>query len=158
MKKLFAILLVLTMILSFAACADSDKSDDTTANDKSNTENSNDDDGGEKVTPVEEIFGLDLASSEEQPMSSERGERDAIYAAVKAYFGDALIFSGTDFAKMTYHDLKELIGVDASYYYYNAETSEQTFVWLTSDHETAKLTFSFRFDELYGMGSSNMKG
>lgn len=157
MKKLFAILLVLTMILSFAACADSDKSDDTTANDKSNTENSNDD-GGEKVTPVEEIFGLDLASSEEQPMSSERGERDAIYAAVKAYFGDALIFSGTDFAKMTYHDLKELIGVDASYYYYNAETSEQTFVWLTSDHETAKLSFSFRFDELYGMGSSNMKG
>lgn len=157
MKKLFAILLVLTMILSFAACADSDKSDDTTANDKSNTENSNDD-GGEKVTPVEEIFGLDLASTEEQPMSSERGERDAIYAAVKAYFGDALIFSGTDFAKMTYHDLKELIGVDASYYYYNAETSEQTFVWLTSDHETAKLAFSFRFDELYGMGSSNMKG
>ncbi len=157
MKKLFAILLVLTMILSFAACADSDKSDDTTANDKSNTENSNDD-GGEKVTPVEEIFGLDLASTEEQPMSSERGERDAIYAAVKAYFGDTFIFSGTDFAKMTYHDLKELIGVDASYYYYNAETSEQTFVWLTSDHETAKLAFSFRFDELYGMGSSNMKG
>lgn len=156
MKKFFAILLVLTMILSFAACAVSDKSDDKTTNDKSNNENSSDE--GEKVTPVEEIFGLDLASTEEQPMSSERGERDAIYAAAKNYFGDALVFSGTDFAKMTYNDLKELIGVDASYYYYNAESSEQTFVWLTSDYENAKLAFSFRFDELYAMGSSNMKG
>lgn len=91
-------------------------------------------------------------------MSEERGERDALYTAVKDHFGDVTMFSSTDFAKMTYDDLKELLGVDASYYYYDENSSAQTFVWLTSDYETAKLAFFFRFDELYALGSSNMKG
>ena len=139
MKKFFAMLLALVMVLSLAACGGGSG-------------------GGEESKPVEEVYGLDLESTAEQPMSEERGERDALYTAYKDHFGDVTMFSGTEFAKMTYNDLKELLGVDASYYYYDENSSAQTFVWQTSDSETAKLAFFFRFDELYALGSSNMKG
>ncbi len=138
MKKLLAMLLALMMVFTLAACGGGGNG------------------GGDASKPVEEVYGLDLESTEEQPMSAERGERDAIYTAVKDHFGDVTMFSSTEFAKMTYNDLKELIGVDASYYYYDADSSAQVFVWETSDYETAKIAFWFRFDELYALGSSNM--
>lgn len=140
MKKFFAMLLALTMVLSLVACGGSG------------------DNGGDESKPVEEVYGLDLESTEEQPMSEERGERDALYTAVKDHFGDVMMFSDTEFAKMTYDDLKELLGVDATYYYYDADSSAQVFVWEASDYETAKMAFFFRFDELWSFGSSNMKG
>lgn len=143
MKKFFAILLALVMVLSLAACGKDD--------DKGGSA-----DGGEKVTPVEEIFNLDLSSTEHQPMSSDRGERDAIYAAVKGHFGDSMFFTSKEFTSMTYNDLKELLGVDASYYYYDEDSSSQVFVWETSDYETAMTAFYFQFDELYALGMSNM--
>lgn len=145
MKKFFAILLALTMILSLAACGGGNGSNDNG-------------DSDEKSESVEEIYGLDLESTEKQPMSEERGERDAIYTAVKEHFGDVTFFYGTDFANMTYDDLKELIGVDASYYYYDEDSSAQTFVWETSDYENALQAFYFQDGELYALGSSNMKG
>lgn len=144
MKKFFAILMALMMIFAMVACSSSD--------------NDSSDNGGEKSKPVEEVFGLDLESTEEQPMSEECGERDALYAAVKNHFGDRTFFSGTDFAKTTYDDLKELLGFDATYYYYDEDASAQTFVWKTCDHENSKLAFFFQFDELYALGSVNMKG
>lgn len=141
MKKFFPMLLALTMVLSLAACGVSDTGDSGSA---------------EESESVVEVYGLDLESTEEQPMSEERGEREALYTATKDHFGDVTMFSGTDFAKMTYDDLKELLGVDASYYYYDENSSAQTFVWESNDKENAKLAFFFRFDELYALGSSNM--
>lgn len=139
MKKVFVVLLALMMVLSMASCGNGNAV------------------GKEKSKPVEEVYGLDLESTEQQPMSEERGERDAIYTAVKSHFGDMTIFSGSEFAKMTYNDLKELIGVDASYYYYDADSDSQTFVWETCDYENAKVAFYFRFDELCALGSVNMR-
>lgn len=139
MRKFFALLLALTMVLSLAACGGSGS-------------------GGEKSPSVEEIFGLDLESTEEQPMSEERGERDALYAAVKDYFGDMTLFSGSDFEKMTYDDVKELLGVDATYYYYDEDASAQAFIWKTSDYENASMGFWFRDGHLSARGASNMKG
>lgn len=132
-KKLLALLLALAMVFALAACG-----------------------SGEKSRSVEEVYGLDLASTEEQPMSAERAERDALYTAVKGHFGDVTIFLGTNFAKMTYDDVKELLGIDATYYYYDEENAAKTFVWLTSDSATAKLAFWFRDKELYALGSTNL--
>lgn len=134
-KKLLTLAMALMMVLSLVACGG---------------------DGGEKSKPVEEVYGLDLASTEEQPMSSERAESAALYSAVKGHFGDMTMFSSTEFEKMTYDDLKELLGVDASYYFYDENSSAKAFVWLTSDNETAKLAFWFRDTELYALGSTNL--
>lgn len=132
-KSLLALLLVLVMLLALAACG-----------------------SGEKSRPVEEVYGLDLASTEEQPMSAERAERETLYTAVKGHFGGMTIFLGSDYAKMTYDDVKELLGIDATYYYYDEENAAKTFVWLTSDSATAKLAFWFRDKELYALGSTNL--
>lgn len=139
MKKFLAMLLALMMVLSLVACGSGSG-------------------GGEKSKSVEEIYGLDLASTEEQPMSEECGERDAIYTAVKDHFGDSTFFSGSEFEKMTYNDVKELIGIDATYYYYDEDNAAQAFVWKTCDHENAKIAFWFVDGQLYALGSSNMKG
>lgn len=149
MKKFFAMLLALTMALSLAACGGGSNGGGSDTNDNSGS--------AEESKSVVEVYGLDLESTEEQPMSEERGEREALYTTVKDYFGDVMMFSGTDFAKMTYDDLKELLGVDATYYYYDENSSAQAFVWEASDKETAKLAFFFRFDELYALGLTNMK-
>lgn len=133
-KKLLALLLALVMVFALAACGGS----------------------GEKSKSVEEVYGLDLDSTEEQPMSAERAEREALYTAVKGHFGDVTIFLGTNYAKMTYDDVKELLGIDATYYYYDEENAAKTFVWLTSDSATAKLAFWFRDKELYALGSTNL--
>ena len=135
MKKLLSLLLALTVLFTLSACGSA----------KGNQ-------------AVAEAFGLDLESTKEQPMSEQRGERDAIYAAVKGHFGDVTFFSSdSPFAKMTYEDLKALIGVDATYYYYDEDAAAQTFVWETCHYENAKVAFFFRFDELYCRSAINMK-
>lgn len=146
MNKLLAALLALTMLLALAACGGG---------------NSGSGSGGGEPAPsasptVAERFNLDLESTEEQPMSEERLDRETLYTATKNHFGDVTMFSGTEFEKMTYDDLKELLGIDATCYYYDENSSAQAFVWKTSDRETAKLAFFFRFDELYALGSANM--
>lgn len=132
MKKRFAMLLTLVMVLSLAAC------------------------GGETSKPVEEVYGLDLTSTEEQAMSEVCAERAALYTAVKGKFGDATIFLGSEFEKMTYDDLKALLGVDATYYYYDEEEEAEVFVWKASDSDTAKVAFWFRDNDLYALGSTNL--
>lgn len=135
MKKLLSLLLALTILFTLSACG-----------------------GAKGNQAVAEAFGLDLESTKEQPMSDQRGERDVIYAAVKGHFGDVTFFSSdSPFAKMTYADLKALIGVDATYYYYDEDAAAQTFVWETCDYKNAKVAFFFRFDELYARSAINMK-
>ncbi len=112
--------------------------------------------GGEKAKPVEEVYGLDLNSTEEQPMSSERAPRETLYNAVKGRFGDMTMFLGTNFEKMGYNDVKEVLGIDATYFFYDEDSAAQAFVWLTSDSETSKLAFWFRNGELYALGSTNL--
>lgn len=134
-RKLLLCLLASALIFSLSACG-----------------------GAKGNQAVAEAFGLDLESTKEQPMSEQRGERDAIYTAVKGHFGDVTFFSSdSPFAKMTYEDLKELIGVDATYYYYDEDAAAQTFVWETCDYKNAKVAFFFRFDELYARSAINMK-
>lgn len=133
MKKLLALLMALAMVFALTACG-----------------------GGEKAKSVEEVYGLDLSSTEKQPMSQECGERDALYAAVKEHFGDMTIFNGSDFEKMTYNDVKELLGIDATYYYYDEDAAAQAFIWETSDYENASMGFWFRDGQLSARGASNM--
>lgn len=69
-----------------------------------------------------------------------------------------MYFSGTDMENITYADLKEQLGVDASIYQYEGGGYEkQNFIWQAGDDKTAKFIATFSEGKLYGSGSTNVK-
>lgn len=135
-KKLFSLFLAMAMIFGLAACGG----------------------GGDtaKEPSVEERYQLDLESTEVQPMSEEKLERDVLKERKNEFFQGVTVFMDTEFQNMTYEDVKEGIGIDANYYYYDAEGAGQMFTWETSDNSTAKLLVMFRDGKLHSMGSANL--
>lgn len=132
MKKFLPLLFALLMVLSLSAC------------------------GGNAEPGVEERYGLDMTSTEEQPMSEEKLDWKTLGARAHDYFGGMTFFSGSDFEKMTYEDVKNVIGVDANIYCYDEENAADMFTWNASDKSTAKLAFWFREGKLYALGSTNL--
>lgn len=132
-KKLFSLFLAMTMLFGLAACG-----------------------GTEKEPSVEERYQLDLTSTEQQPMSEEKLERDVLKERKNEFFLGYTFFLDTEYGNMTYEDVKEGIGIDATYYYYDEEWPGEAFVWETSDHDTAKLIVVFRDGKLHSMGSNQL--
>lgn len=146
MKKALLIIMTFLMVISVTACG---------GNDGGN--------GGGKDTPADplktavETYGLDLASTEEQTMSSERATKDQLSALKHEFFKDTMMFEGTEFEKLTYADIKEEFGVDASYYCFEDDLVEkQCFVWQADGNDAAKILISFTNGILYGLGSANI--
>lgn len=142
MKKALLIIMTFLMVISVTACGGN---------------------GGGKDTPADplktavETYGLDLASTEEQTMSSERATKDQLSALKHEFFKDTMMFEGTEFEDLTYGDIKEELGVDASYYYFeDALVEKQCFVWQADGNDNAKLLISFTDGKLYGLGSANI--
>ncbi len=113
-----------------------------------------------KVDPIQtvaETYGLDLASTAEQSMSSERATKDQLSALKHDFFKDTMMFERTEFADLTYDDIKAQLGVDASYYYFeDALVEKQCFVWQADGNDAAKILISFTNGILYGLGSANI--
>lgn len=106
---------------------------------------------------VTDRFGLDPKSAEEQKMSSERATYDQLDALKHGFFKDIMIFDGTEFADLTYDDIKAQLGVDASYYYLeDALVEKQCFVWQAEGNDAVKLLISFTKGKIYGLGSANI--
>lgn len=104
-----------------------------------------------------DTYKLDLKSTEEQAMSSERATKDQLKALKNDFFKGTMMFTGTEFENLTYGDIKDELGVDASYYYYEDSLVEtQCFVWQAEESDNARLLISFVDGKLYGLGSSNL--
>lgn len=104
-----------------------------------------------------DTYQLDMKSTEEQAMSSERATKDQLKALKSDYFKGTLMFEGTEFENVTYGDIKDQLGVDASYYYFeDSLVGKQCFVWQAEESDNATLLISFADGKLYGLGSSNL--
>ena len=109
MKKIIALMLAMMMVLTLAACGGKD-----------NGGSSGDDSGA--------AGGLDMTSEELQPITEERASQDVLAEAGK-YYMDGLASNPSEFAKMTYKDMKEHIGVDASEFQYFESWQQYRYTW-----------------------------
>lgn len=151
MKKMIAILLALTAIFALTACGggeDGGKSTDGAAADP--------------IAAVAQVYSLNLTSTDVQEMSAERADCAALSAVVHDFLKDTTYFAFDEtLGALTYDDLKEQIGVDASNYYFepfasSTEEGRNVFTWLASDNSTAKFAAWFEDGKLYATGSSNV--
>lgn len=155
MKKALLILLALVMVFSVVACSGGDKGD----SDKGGAG-----DGGDKVEKdalqiAIETYDLDMESTEKQPMSDERATVDQLKSLKVDYFKGTMSFAGTEFEDVTYGDIKDELGVDASYYYLNDSNPnipKQCFVWLGDGDDNAMITICFTDGKLNILTSQNL--
>lgn len=132
MKKIIALMLAMMMALTLAACA------------KDNGGN-----GGEAAD------GLDYTSEELQPITEERATADVLAEAGK-YYMDGLASNPTEFSKLTYKDVKEHIGVDASEFQYFASWQQYRYTWYVEGSEGPAVLAVFNSSDgtLYAVTSS----
>lgn len=140
MKKIIALVLVLTMALCFAACG-KDEGDKPSAKD------------------LEATYGISFTAAGEQTMSSDRASKDVLIETKDTWLGGKMTFALDPEAK-TYEELAEHIGCDASTYTYSADDAERSFVWIAEGDETAKFVAVFWETAdgwtLYSIGSTNL--
>lgn len=153
MKKAISILMMLVLALSLVACGKDGGSTNTDGDDK-NPVNA----GVETKDSIAEVaatYGLNLESTEQQPMSEERATAAQLGAALHDYLKGVTYFGYNPTEKITYADLKAQIGVDATAYYAE-DYDQQSFLWLAGDNETAKFLASFVDGLLYAVGGTNL--
>ena len=136
MKKIIALMLAMMMVLTLAACGGKD-----------NGGSSGDDSGA--------AGGLDMTSEELQPITDERASQDVLAEAGK-YYMDGLASDPSEFAKMTYKDMKEHIGVDASEFQYFESWQQYRYTWYVegSSGPAVLAVFNSSDGTLYSVTSS----
>ena len=125
MKKLMALLLSLVMILALTACGDK------AGDDKSG--------GG---TSSGNPYNLDYTSEDLQPMTDERASEEKLIEA-KDYYLDGLQSKPDEFSKMTYKDIAEYIGVDASEYQHFESWQQDRYTWYVEGSDGPCLLVAF---------------
>lgn len=140
-NRILTLLGVLIMILGLTACGGSGGSNGESA------------DSGEQVN--DNPYNLDYESSELQPMSDERADKETLLETQNDFFQGLTIFTGTDLTKMTYEDVVKHIGVDPSAYQYSY--GRRIYIWYVEDSNGPCLLVYFDGDgSLYGCGSTNL--
>lgn len=127
MKKLFALIMTLIMVFAFAACS-------------GNGENA-----GNNAQTADNPYNLDYTSDALQPMTDERASSDVLLESGK-YYMDGLANSPADFSKLTYKDLAEHIGVDASEYQHFESWGQDRYTWYVEGNSGASLLAVFDFN------------
>ena len=132
MKKIIALMLAMMRTLTLAACAK--------------------DNGGNGGGAAD---GLDYTSEELQPITEERASKDTLAEAGK-YYMDGLASNPTEFSKLTYKDVKEHIGVDASEFQYFASWQQYRYTWYVEGSEGPAVLAVFNSSDgtLYAVTSS----
>ena len=130
MKRIIALMLAMMMALTLVACG------------------SKKNDGGA-------AGGLDMTSEELQPITDERASQDVLAEAGK-YYMDGLASNPTEFSKMTYKDVKEHIGVDASEFQYFESWQQYRYTWYVegSSGPAVLAVFNSTDGTLYAVTSS----
>ena len=133
MKKIIALILAMMMTLTLVACGEKK-------------------DGGDKGGAAS---GLDMTSEELQPITDERAAADVLAEAGK-YYMDGLASNPSEFAKMTYKDVKERIGVDASEFQYFESWQQYRYTWYVegSSGPAVLAVFNSSDGTLYAVTSS----
>ena len=80
-----------------------------------------------------------MKSTENQKMSADRASKDVLRETAQIYLAGLNYFEGTEQANLTYNDLKEHIGVDASSYRYDESRMCELYVWYADGDDTAVL-------------------
>lgn len=146
--KVIIMIMALAMVASFAACGGGD-TDNELSKEPEQEQNA--------FQTVIDTYKLNMSSTEEQPMSEARATKEQLKALKSDYFKGIMMFEGTEFEGLTYADIKEQLGVDASYYYFeDALVEKQCFVWQAEGDDNSKLLISFTNGKLYGLGAANL--
>ena len=124
MKNLMALILSLVMVLALTACGGK------TDGGKSG--------GGASDNP----YNLDYTSEELQPMTDERASEEKLIEA-KDYYLDGLQSKPDEFSKMTYKDIAEYIGVDASEYQHFESWQQDRYTWYVEGSDGPCLLAAF---------------
>ncbi len=153
MKKAISILMILVLALSLVACGTD--GDAGKVNGDSTDPANNGAEVKDSIAEVAAAYGLNLESTDQQSMSEDRATTAQLGSVMHDYLKGVTYFGYDPTEKITYADLKEQIGVDATTYY--AEDSiKQSFLWLASDNTTAKFLATFVDGLLYAVGAVNL--
>lgn len=160
MNKILALSLALTMMFALAACgnkggnvSNSGTGTSSNAGDVSNAGTStNSSEGGAQAN--DNPYNLDYTSAELQPMSDKRASKDTLLEAKEYYIG-GLQSAPADFSKMTYKDVEEHIGVDASEFQYFDKYKQYRYTWYVEGNEGPSLLATFDANgNLYAISAS----
>lgn len=130
LKKLMTLSLALMMLLALAAC------------------------GGGGGGAAGSAYDLDYTSEEVQPMTDERASEEKLIEA-KEYYLDGLQSKPDEFSKMTYKDVAEYIGVDASEFQHFESYHQDRYTWYVEGNEGPCLLAAFDENgDLYAVTAS----
>lgn len=159
MKKLFALLLVFALAFGLAGCG-------TTDSGKTDVNEPPVDDAPGSEPPVDEPpaaetvaerYNLDLQSTEVQPMSEDRADIGVLIETSETFLGGEMYFPDTEYENLTYDDLAEHIGCDASEYYFDADNDAECYTWYAGGDRTGSALAIWICDgTLYYLGAVNL--
>ena len=139
MKRLTALLLALVMLLALTACGDKAAKEDAASTAAAN----------------DNPYNLDYKSDALQPMTDERASADVL-AEAGEYYMHGLSSEPTNFTKLTYKDVAERIGVDASEYQHFESWGQDRYTWYVEGNEGASLLVVFTLDGSLSMVTSSV--
>lgn len=139
MKKFLILMISIVMVFSFAACGGN---------------GGNGENGGTAETT--NAYNLDMKSTETQPMSTKRASIEVLRETAQTYLGGLNYFEGTEQANLTYNDIKEHIGVDATMYRYDDTQQAELYVWYVDGDDKASLNLWFVDGKLNACGAINI--
>ena len=131
MKRLTALLLALVMLLALTACGDKADNGAAEANTASEGNAANDN-----------PYNLDYKSADLQPMTDERASQDKL-AEAGEYYMHGLSNDAANFSKITYKDMAEYIGTDASEFQHFESWGQDRYTWYVEGSEGASLLAVF---------------
>ena len=138
MKKFLILMISIVMVFSFAAC------------------NGNGGNGESGSPESSNAYNLDMKSTEAQPMSTERASVDVLRETAQTYLGGLNYFEGSEQENLTYNDIKEHIGVDASEYRYDDTQQAELYIWYVDGDDKASLNVWFVDGKLNACGAINI--
>ena len=139
MKKFLILMISIVMVFSFAACGGN---------------GGNGESGGSSESS--NAYNLDMKSTEAQPMSTERASAEVLRETAQTYFGGLNSFEGSEQENLTYNDVKEHIGVDASEYRYDDTQQAELYIWYVDGDDKASLNVWFVDGKLNACGAINI--
>ncbi len=90
-------------------------------------------------------YGIDLTSTQIQPMSQEQPTHAVLQETVYGWLrGTTIYVHSEEYRQTTYADFANHIGCDATEYYFSARDNARVYTWIAGDKPNAKFSAYFR--------------